>query len=125
MLECPQCGEPEIKRFRQGNVQRVLFACMLMVTLPADEDDVTLQRQLDEWKRTGGLEAWLKKPMFSEGTDIVVIKDKEIIGNATKRFNEMWEKGKPFTPEKRGGKQKNASKPVRKTVPRNNAAKRS
>jgi len=103
MLECPQCGEPEIKRFRQGNTQHVLFACMLMVTLPADEDDVELQQRLDEWKRTGGLEAWLKKPMFSEETNIIVIKDKKIIGKAKKRFDETWKKSKTLAPEKRGG----------------------
>ena len=100
MLECPQCGEPEIKRIRQGNVQHVLFGCMLMVTLPADKDDVELQSQLDEWKRTGGLEAWLKEPLFSDRTNIVAIKDKTVIEKAKKRFDELWEKGKKAKQEK-------------------------
>jgi len=98
MLECPQCGQPEIKRIKQGNVQHVLFGCMLMVTLPADKDDVQLQHQLDEWKRTGGLEEWLKKPMFSEGTTVVVIKDKETLKLARKHFDELWKKGKKLKP---------------------------
>jgi len=94
MLECPQCGKPEIKRIKQDNVQHVLFGCMLMVTLPTDKNDIELQSILDEWKRTGGLEEWLKKPLFSEGTTIVAIKDKDIVEKAKKRFDELWRKGK-------------------------------
>jgi len=98
-LECPQCGQPEIKRIKQGNVQHVLFGCMLMVTLPTDKNDVQLQHQLDEWKRTGGLEEWLKKPMFSKGTTVVVIKDKEILNLAKEHFDELWKKGKEVKPK--------------------------
>jgi hypothetical protein len=92
MPECPQCGEPEIKRIKQGNVQHVIFGCMLSVTLPLDKDDIELQHMLDEWKRIGGLEKWLKEPLFSEGTNIIVIRDKRIVKKAIKRFNELWEK---------------------------------
>ena len=97
MLECPQCGEPEIWRKTEGDTLHVIFGCILYVRLNAKKDDVENQHILDEWKRTGGLEAWLRKPFGEDG--ILVIKDKRIVEHAKKRFEEMWKKGKPITPK--------------------------
>lgn len=88
MLECPICGQPEILRQKTGNEQFVLFGCLFAVWLPTDKDDDELQRQLDEWHRLGGLDQWLKRPLFDPQNRIVVIKDPAIVDIVRKRFEE-------------------------------------
>ena len=93
MLECPECGEPEILRKRVGDEQGVVFSCMLSVILPADCDDVELQRRLDEWKRTGKLEEWLKTPLFDPSNRFTVITDPDVIDKAKRKFDELRKNG--------------------------------
>ena len=99
-MECPQCGEPEILRKEEGDTLDVIFGCLLYVRLDARKDDVENQCILDEWKRTGGLEAWLRKP-FGEG-GILIIRDRRIVEHAKKRFEKMWREAKPLTSDEEG-----------------------
>ena len=94
MLECPRCGQPEILRKRIGNEQFVMFGCLFSIYLPADKNDDELQRMLDEWERTGGMDEWLRKPLFDPSNRFTLITDPEIVKMATKRFEELWKKGK-------------------------------
>jgi len=99
MLECPQCGEPEIWRGVEGNTLHVIFGCMLYVRLDPNKSDIENQQILDEWKRTGGLEKWLQKPLDQviKENGFIIIKDKRIVEYAKRRFDEMWKKGEPIS----------------------------
>ena len=98
MLECPECGDPEIWRKTEGNTLHVIFGCMLYVRLNSKKDDIENQQILDEWKRTGGLEKWLQKPLDQviRENGFIVIKDKCIVEHAKKRFDELWKKARPI-----------------------------
>lgn len=97
-LDCPQCGEPEIFREVEGDTLHIIFGCMLYVRLDANKSDVENQQILDDWKRMGGLEEWLKKPLVQaiEEDGFIVIKDERIVEHAKKRFDEVWKRAKPL-----------------------------
>jgi len=75
MLKCPRCGRPEIFRWRGGDMQIVFFECLMSTVLPVDKSDEELQSMLNEWEKSGEMEKWLRKPLFKNASEAVVVKD--------------------------------------------------
>lgn len=105
MLECPACGAPEIFRQKIGDKLVVIFGCLLSVTLDANKSDIENQQILDEWKRTGKMEEWLKKPL--DETDWIIITDKKLLETIKNQFEKLWEEGKKL---ERSNRKRNTSK---------------
>jgi len=95
MLECPKCGKPEILRKELNDGVFVLFGCFFAATLPK-LPDAELQQMLDSWERRGGMDEWLKEPLISPNTQVVIIKDPEIVRIAKEQFKKLWNEAKKF-----------------------------
>lgn len=63
-LKCPECGEDE--QFRSGNNRTVmvLFKCGFSATFDAGLSEEEMQKKLDEFKASGKMDEWIKRPWF-------------------------------------------------------------
>lgn len=73
----------------------VLFECLFAALLP-DETDEFLQKELDAWERSGGMDKWLKESLDSPQNIFVKIEDSQQIEALRKQFDKLWKGAKPL-----------------------------
>jgi hypothetical protein len=64
-LKCPECGAEVLRRVHADHkVIVVVFKCFFSATFDEGLSDEDMQSKLDEFKRSGKMAEWVRKPML-------------------------------------------------------------
>lgn len=63
-LKCPECGEGVLNVQEAPDFDIVVFNCMFSATFDKGITAEDAQKRLNEFKASGRMEEWLRKPLF-------------------------------------------------------------
>jgi hypothetical protein len=65
-LKCPECGAEVLSRYQDSEhgLLVIIFKCLFSATFEDNLTNEEMQRRLDEFKSSGRMLEWLKKPIL-------------------------------------------------------------